>query len=208
MIKHKIFRNYYYELEKAIGNSKTILDVGCGSNSPIKYFLNPKRYHKTGIDIFLPSLEKSKEQQIFENYIHGNILNLSDIFHQKKFDVVISLDVIEHFNKADGYKLLSEMEKVAAKRLIIFTPNGYLPQSEKFGNPYQKHLSGWSSEEMKELGFKVIGINGLKWLRGESGNLKHKPTIIWEYTSLLSQFLTGKIPKYAYQLLCIKNIQQ
>jgi len=32
--------NYQNELEKAVGQCKSLLDVGCGSNSPIKPFFH------------------------------------------------------------------------------------------------------------------------------------------------------------------------
>ena len=43
------------------------------------------------------------------------------------------------------------MEKVARKKVIVFTPNGFVPQRPYDGNPFQEHLSGWSVDEIHEL---------------------------------------------------------
>jgi hypothetical protein len=89
-----------------------------------------------------------------------NALDLDKTFSPKSFDCVLALDLIEHLEKEEGFQLISMMEKIATKRVIIFTPNGLLPQQEFGGNRLQIHKSGWSVEEMREKGFRVIGILG------------------------------------------------
>jgi hypothetical protein len=114
--------------------------------------------------------------------------------------------VIEHLTKEDGYNLISSMEGVAKKRAIIFTPNGFLPQDIYHDNEAQRHLSGWGPEEMRELGYRIIGIQGWKPLRGERGMIRFHPTVLWERFSLLTQILTTRLPKYAFRLLCVKEL--
>jgi hypothetical protein len=57
------------------------------------------------------------------------------------------------------------MENVAKKKIIIFTPNGFLRQDEYDGDKLQIHKSGWTVDEFKKLGYEVKGINGWKPLR-------------------------------------------
>ncbi len=98
------------------------------------------------------------------------------------------------------------MEKVARKRVIIFTPNGFLPQEVFDGNVRQFHKSGWSVEEMRALGFRVTGIMGWKFLRGKKGSLKFSPKTFWSLLSTLSQKWVRKRPGWAFQLLCVKEV--
>ena len=108
---------YYYFLYRNLSDIKNVLDVGCGSNSPLSKI--SKKPYSVGFDLFEPSLNKSKKHKIHNKYIVGNILELEKHFKNRAFDCVLGLDIIEHFNKRQGDKLLSTMEGVAKKRVII-----------------------------------------------------------------------------------------
>ena len=79
------------------------------------------------------------------------------------------------------------MEKWAEKKVIITTPNEYLWQDGYDNNSMQEHKSGWSVEELENLGFKVFGMNGWKKLKGYKGLIKYKPTFLWQRISDLTQ---------------------
>ncbi len=199
----KLFPIYETELKKAIGDSKTVLDVGCGSNSPLARM--PKKFTSVGVDIFKPSIDESKKKKIHNKYYVIDILQIDRVFKPNSFDCVIASDVIEHLSKKDGKKLLSLMETIAKKKVIIFTPNGFIDQDEYGENPWQRHKSGWTSEEMKQYGYQVLGIHGWKQLRGEHSSIKYKPRILWTFISDISQTVVKFTPKYAFAILCIKE---
>ncbi len=76
-----------------------------------------------------------------------------------KFDVVSCLDTIEHLTKGEGEKWLDQFEKMAERLIIIFTPDGYLPQGpeqdpDKFDS-WEKHHSGWEAEDFLKRGYCV-----------------------------------------------------
>jgi len=79
-IYYKIFSNFYYELEKATKGCKSLLDVGCGSNSPIKYF--SKNIYSVGVDGFLPSIKKSEQLKIHNKYYKMDLLNIGKKFKE------------------------------------------------------------------------------------------------------------------------------
>lgn len=200
---NKIIPKYGIELEKAVGNSKTLLDVGCGSNSPIFPFSH--KLHAIGVDAFLPSIDKSKQANIHSEYHQIDVLDITNHFDANSIDCVLASDLIEHLTKEDGYILLSAMEKIAKQRIIIFTPNGFLEQGVYDNNPFQLHLSGWTVQEMEDLGYKVIGIAGWKPIRGEYAAVRFKPKFLWTIISDLTQIFVRNNPKYAFQILCIKT---
>ena len=199
----KIFPIYRVELEKAVGTSKTLLDVGCGSNSPIHSF--SKKLHCEGVDAFAPSIEKSKKSKIHKKYHKINVLDIGKKFKKNSFDCVVASDLIEHLTKKEGFQLLDMMEKIAKEKVIIFTPNGFLPQGEYDNNPMQVHKSGWSVKEMEKRGYEVIGINGWKPLRGEYAHMRYWPKFFWRIISDITQFFVRKNPKKAFQILCVKS---
>jgi SAM-dependent methyltransferase len=203
-----LYNQYTRLLEKEIVNDcQTLLDVGCGTSSPIQKFSHKLR-HTVGVDCFPEALAKSQSLGIHHQYILADVLSLDKNFAARSFDCVAALDLIEHLPKADGRQLIAMMEKIAKKKIIIFTPNGFLPQGADDNNPWQVHRSGWTVGEMKKLGFRVCGINGLKPLRGEYSLIRLRPTWFWTPISWLSQLVVTNRPEHAFQLLCIKENTQ
>jgi predicted TPR repeat methyltransferase len=193
------------ELEDAVGNDcKTLLDVGCGSSSPIKLFSH--KLFCVGVDAHEPSIEKSKNKGIHDEYFTMKFSELHEKFKPQTFDCVLALDVIEHLSKDESQRLLDAMEKIAKKKVIVFTPNGFVPQEAFDNNPCQVHKSGWTVKEMKTRGYRVIGINGLRTLLGEKALTKFRPEPFWGFISLLTQILVRNHPSFAFQILCVKRI--
>lgn len=201
------FYNQYARLleKEIVTDCQTLLDVGCGASSPIQKFSHGLR-HAVGVDCFLEALAKSQSLGIHHQYVLADVLSLDEHFAPRSFDCVVALDLIEHLPKADGYRLIAMMERIAAKKIIVFTPNGFLPQGAGDGNPNQVHVSGWTADEMQKLDFRVIGVNGWRPLRGEYSFIKWRPKWFWTPTSWLSQLAVTGLPQYAFQLLCIKEI--
>lgn len=193
-------------LEQELAGCASVLDIGCGSCSPLAALARRPSY-SVGLDTYAPDLRVSKRSGIHDDYVVMQALDAARAFRPRSFDAVVALDVIEHLPKRDGYRLLTMMEDLARKRVVIMTPNGFLPQSPDDGNPYQEHVSGWSYEEMRRLGFRVAGINGWKPLRGERTRIRWRPAILWESTSRASEVVTIRQPRFAFQLLCVKVLE-
>ena len=161
-----------------------------------------------GVDAFEQSIRKSKEEGIHDKYYKMNILEIGKRFKPNSFDCVLASDVIEHLTKEEGYRLLGMMERIAKEKVIVFTPNGFIPQGTYEDNPWQLHKSGWNAEEMKRAGYKITGVNGWKPLRGAYAVIKLKPRLAWSLVSDLTQLFTRSHPKHAFQLLCVKEMQK
>ena len=207
-----VFRHFYDQywkiLEKEIQGSETLLDLGCGTLSPVVYFKHKRKY-TLGVDIFEPSILQSQKKGIHSDYMQLDVLNIGNAIKKESFDCVLASDLLEHLPKEEGLRFISTIEEIAIKKVIIYTPNGFVPQDDYNGNEYQRHLSGWSLEEMERLGYRIIGINGWKGFFGVNGQraeIVWRPKMFWGKISLLSQMLITKNPKYAFQLLCVKEI--
>ena len=55
-----VLATFILEIEKHLKDCKTILDVGCGNNSPIG--LLEEKYNTIGVDAYKPSIEESKNK--------------------------------------------------------------------------------------------------------------------------------------------------
>lgn len=205
-----IFEKFHFQkklMQEVAPYSKTLLDLGCGRNSPVKFFSNELKY-SLGVDSHQASIEESRKHKIHTEYIESDILEACRNIADNSFDCALALDLIEHLEKKDGEKLLKEMERIAKKRIIIYTPNGFLRQTALENNDAQKHISGWNAKEMKNLGFNIYGMSGLKILRKELGEIKYKPHFVWQFISSLTQILAYYFPVLAFQVLCVKNLNK
>jgi len=187
-------------IRKGLVGCESVLDLGCGYNSPLQLIDIPK---KIGVELFDPYLEESQKKGVHNEYIKADIRTLE--LPSKCYDAVFCSEVLEHLTKEEGHKLLKKMDSWARKSIIMTTPNGYIYQDDYDKNPHQEHKSGWSASELRAAGFKVRGMNGLKYLRGYKGQMKYKPTVVCRIISTLSQIVTQYYPSLAFQLLAVKE---
>lgn len=194
---------YYRVLERELADCKTVLDVGCGSNSPLRKI--KKTFWSEGIDIYRPAIVESKKNGMHDSYKVADARKLRKLYEPKSFDAIVALDIIEHLKKEEGERLLSEMEEIAKKKIILLTPNGFYKHDSGNANPYQIHKSGWIGEELKKWGYKVYGLRGLKWLRGKYAEIKYKPWLFWGFLSFLSERIFYWFPSFSFELFAVKQ---
>ncbi|HMP81989.1 MAG TPA: class I SAM-dependent methyltransferase [Verrucomicrobiota bacterium] len=195
----------YLELRRALKGCDSVLDVGCGPASAVRHF---GFKHLTGLEFFLPDLEKALYNRTHHEFIHGDVRNLDRLLPGKQVDASVALDVIEHLKKEEGHKFIKDLERISTKRIALLTPNGFLPQGNAERGDLQAHYSGWSADEMKSLGFDVTGILGPKRMRGEYHRLKWKPKFLWGIVSLVAHFVwTRWRPSSAAAILCVKTLK-
>ena len=154
VVNHKDFLSAINEL---LLDSGTVLDVGCGVGATITEFCCPI---KIGVDAHRPYLENAK---LGEQFIKLNFRAecLSEIFLPNSIDSVTLIDVIEHFEKEVAFDVLRQVEEIAAKRVIVFTPKGFFQQIDVDhyglgGESFQRHRSGWEVEDFQKLGYNVV----------------------------------------------------
>ena len=74
----------------------------------------------------------------------------------------VAIEVIEHLNKSDGYKMVQELDRISKKRVILTTPNGFHEILEAV-NVYEIHRSERTTTELRKLGFKLRGMGIRLW---------------------------------------------
>lgn len=199
-------------VEANLNDCETILDVGCGDNSPLRLLNN--RYCLVGVDGYKKAIDLSKKRKIHSKYIFCDVRDISNKVNRKSYDAVVALDFIEHLTKDDGCKFLNDIEKIAKKKLIIVTPNGFIVQRNK-SNRLQQHLSGWTADAFRKRGFKVKGLYGLKVIllpfRSEYAECKFRPKWFWGFIwGLLSEIthhlFTKNHPEKSFSLLAVKKL--
>lgn len=198
-----------------MGNPNTVLDVGCGTGDFMKKLANKKKWKITGIDIHKKSLEEAKKARVYKQLIRGDENKVLQKLIKKRitFDTVFCSQLIEHLPKAEGNKLLRQMEKVANNRIIVCTPNGYLEQPyehELHRNKHQVHKSGWLTNEFKKRGYAVRGV-GLSFVWGEHGLARSDKVIISSVAQIFSSLAAPFnyfFPEISSGLISVKKLKK
>lgn len=196
---------FYTILQKTLSNCNSVLDIGCGSVSPLHAVR--KTFYSEGIDVHKQSILESKKNKIHDNYRVGRVEEIDKYYKPGSFDAVIALDVIEHFQKKEALELIKKMEKTARKKIVILTPNGFRKQGEYDNNPYQVHKSGWSYNDLNKLGYSVYGLRGPKALRKEYATIRFKPWFFWGFISFTAEPMLFYFPRASYHFFAVKNLK-
>jgi hypothetical protein len=199
------FGRYYAALEETLRGCATVLDVGCGAESPLRFVTNGHRA-AVGLDMHLPSLAETRRRRIHGSVVCGSVLQVASLFPPRSFDAVVALDVIEHLPKHEGDGFLRQLETIARRKVVVFTPNGFLPQGAVGGNELQRHVSGWTAEEMRARGYCLSGMSGWKPLRGREAVPALRPRPLWERVARWTEPFVVSHPERAFQLLCVKDV--
>jgi len=203
------FCNRWILWRKLNKSATTILDLGCGTGDPMVFINKDNRFLVTGIDGFSPSVEKCRESGYYDSVITADIMD-TEWFVSNSFDVVMSLQVLEHLDKDDGEKLISEMLRIARKQVIITTDINEYVQGAVGGNELQIHRYIWDVDDLRTHGFHVYGL-GIKGFGGDTGFGRWLPQPLRWFIGTSIQLLVGPFvynnPKNAGAVVCVKNVK-
>lgn len=88
---------------------------------------------------------------IYDKIYVADIAKLINELHYT-YDLVLLIDVLEHFEKQQGTDLLNKLLD-KNKGVLVSTPKEFFAQGPGFGNDYEIHKSHWSTQELEEFGF-------------------------------------------------------
>jgi hypothetical protein len=119
---------------------------------------------RVGVDAHRPYLEHRVEDPALVP-VHLDADSLEDVFLPRSFALVTLLDVIEHFDAERAGSLLDRCERIARRRVVVFTPSGEFPQEGYDalglgGEELQRHRSAWRPDDLRSLGYAVAVLRG------------------------------------------------
>jgi SAM-dependent methyltransferase len=192
-------------LAATLAGCRSVLDVGCGARSPLGAV--GFSGFAVGLDASGPALAAARAYGRHAALVRADAATVDRVFRPASFDAVVALDVIEHLERERALALVAALERVARRRVVIFTPNGYVPQPPTPENPYQEHRCGFDADDMRALGYRVRGIHGLGCLCGPFGESRWSPGAFWRRVSDLTAPLVYRVPRLAFALLCVKDME-
>jgi GT2 family glycosyltransferase len=195
----KIFPRWNTILKRELSGCETLLDLGCGWNSPVGSCGIP---FSMGIESHRPYLDLSKRRNIHSQYALADVRSIE--FHPRSFDAVVAINPLDRMSEEDGRILIKKMETWARKRVVVVTRNERPCQN----GPMGEGKAGWKADELGDLGFRVFGINGLRRLGGpDSADSRILGTTLLHRIIVdLSQKVTYHCPSVAFELLAVKEV--
>lgn len=133
-------------LNAEMDGMSSALDVGCG---PGRYLNTlPPRADRFGLDAVARNLGQCRRATTY----HGRAQDLLPSFRDEWFDAVYAIDFIEHMDAGDAAAVIAEMKRIARRKVVLFTPYGFMPQDGAEFEPdeaeWQTHRSGWLPEDL------------------------------------------------------------
>lgn len=149
-------------IQKYITPKDSVLDLCCGIGTVMD---NIKCRSMVAVDIYRPYIEAYKRKAPFTYFVCEDALECARRNDKNSYDIVTCIDGIEHFTKRKAVQLINHMERVARKKVIIFTTDGFAKNEPKDawgikgGDKYQKHICGFKPSYFKRKGYKPTIFN-------------------------------------------------
>ena len=102
-----------------------------------------------GVEIF-PDYLTGLHETIYDRVIVGDAAEILPKLPERQYDLVLLIDIIEHFDRPTGFEVLNQCLRVG-RNVIVGTPLGFFTQ-EGYGNPHEQHRSLWSRRDLRSTG--------------------------------------------------------
>lgn len=167
---------------KTIKPVKT-LDVGCGygkygflTREICEVWLGIKNLKVDaieGYEKYVTTLQKV----VYDRIYIGNALDELRKMKKNQYDLILAIDIVEHFYPIDGKTFIQLCNKVG-RNVIISTPKKVKKQGEVFGNQLEEHKSQWTPELITMGNEGILIENDDNWIvvMGEITNDANKNT--------------------------------
>jgi len=183
-------------LARLLAPGQRVLDVGCSDGRGSEVLTGA-----FGCDIHRPTLRTARDDGRRCPVTQADVRRLP--FQSASFDVVVALDVVEHFDKPDALKVVAEMTRVSRNLVVVMTPAGFVPQPPTETEPWQEHRCGFDAAELAALGFEVRGLGGWARLRSDYGAFRGG--VLGQLGAVASEPLIRGEPDRSFHLLGVKR---
>jgi hypothetical protein len=157
--------SHYFQLNEivdliALTDPDKLLDIGVGFG---KYGFLAREYLELwkeggeynawerqidGIEAFEPYL-MAFHKIIYNNIFIGNALDTLPGL-KDRYDLILMIDVFEHFTFEEGRKLLGECRK-KGKNILISVPKAMSSQEAVYGNEFEVHKFAWKKKDFDDI---------------------------------------------------------
>ena len=160
----------------------SVLDVGVGfgkfgvlAREYLELWDGRKKYGSwqrrvDGIEVFESYLTPLHDY-IYDHVYRGDALAVMPGMADRTYDLVLLIDVLEHFEQPDGVRLIHESLRVG-RNVLVSTPLDIGRQDAAFDNVFETHRFQWTPPLLGGFGphFFVPNVRSIIWFCGEDAN--------------------------------------
>ncbi len=99
-----------------------------------------------------PGYINAVHEYAYTNLYIGDALEILPTLQAGAYDLVLAIDILEHFDKGQGSVFLKECQRVCKKTVLVSTPRDFIEQ-EVVANPLENHRSHWTEQDLRVCGF-------------------------------------------------------
>ena len=161
-----------------LAGPEKLLDIGIGfgkfgflAREYLELWKEGADYHKRavqidGIEAYEPYITPV-HKLIYDNIFIGNALEILPGL-EEKYDLILMIDVFEHFTYEDGCRLLEYCRK-ASRNILISVPVALSPQEAVFGNRFEEHKYAWQKKDFRKIQdkFYITNVRSLICFMGD-----------------------------------------
>jgi SAM-dependent methyltransferase len=96
-------------------------------------------------------------RHIYNNIFLGDAVDVLSN-RTEVYDLILLIDVLEHFDRQEGERLLRECER-RARNVLISIPKEIGSQENAFGNPYETHRAQWRRSDFSRSAHRFFVRN-------------------------------------------------
>jgi len=171
-------------------NPEKLLDIGVGfgkygflSREYLELWDGRQEYNAwkrkiDGIEVFEEYLTPVHDF-VYDKIFVGNAIDILPTLDEE-YDLVLLIDVLEHFDYDEGLIILKECEK-HGRNIIISVPNDIGSQGDSFSNIYETHRFNWKRKHFKKITNKFILPNTGRSLIVYIGENTRDISAFWKY---------------------------
>jgi hypothetical protein len=182
--------SHYFQLNEIVDlisltDPQKLLDIGVGFG---KYGFLAREYLELwkdggnykiwerqidGIEAFEPYITPV-HRFIYNDIFIGNALDILPAL-KDKYDLILMIDVFEHFTYHDGLRLLMECRK-KSRNILISVPISMSAQEVVYGNEFETHKYPWKKTDFKDIPDKFFlrNVKSVICFIGEDSSRIHK----------------------------------
>ncbi|WP_147819130.1 class I SAM-dependent methyltransferase [Salidesulfovibrio onnuriiensis] len=137
----------------------SMLDVGVGfgkygflAREYLEIWGEEERYAQRevridGIEVFERYLTPVHEY-VYDNIYVGDAADLLPRMDNGAYDLLVMCDVLEHFGREQGERVLEECLRVS-RNVLVSVPRDVTEQGAAFGNEHERHRSSWTETDFQ-----------------------------------------------------------
>lgn len=99
----------------------------------------------------------------YSRMLIGDALALLPGIADGAYELVIAIDILEHFDTAQGLDFLAHCRRIARRAALVSTPKEFHAQ-EVEANPLENHRSVWSQAQLATAGYAQVLPNADSWV--------------------------------------------